>query len=137
MPSWMEFHDSELLAATRAEGEVAILLDAYVHCWDDDGHQRRGTGWMQQIRVIVETGVGTVPEIAVPTPIVDGKLAIAHVAHSNLVPMPISSEEGVSLWIQLGTGETLEISGQSIHLECVGEPRYVEDLAGDLWPGTA
>jgi hypothetical protein len=49
--------------------------------------------------------------------------------------MPIQSEEPVSLKIQLVTGETLEVSGQAVRSESIGEARYVEDLVTDLWPG--
>jgi hypothetical protein len=54
MPSWIEFHDSELISAARSDLEVSILLDAYVHRWDD-GDRRKGTGWMQQVRGVAFT----------------------------------------------------------------------------------
>ena len=56
-------------------------------------------------------------------------------SHGNLVPMPIRSEEPVSLKIQLVSGETLEVSGESVRSEIIGEARCVEDLPRDLWPG--
>jgi hypothetical protein len=62
MPSWIEFHDSELISAARSDLEVSILLDAYVHRWDD-GDRRKGTGWMQQVRLNVGRAVGSFPTL--------------------------------------------------------------------------
>jgi hypothetical protein len=133
MSSWIEFHDSELISAARSDLEVSILLDAYIHRWDD-GDRRRGTGWMQQVRLIVGRAVGSLPTLAAPASIADGQIRIGPVLHGNLVPMPIQSEEPVSLKIQLVTGEILEVSGQAVRSESIGEARYLEDLATDLWP---
>jgi hypothetical protein len=135
MPSWIEFHDSELIAATQADTEVTVLLDAYVHRWDDDGDRRKGTGWVQRVRVIVGKGVGNLPVITAPARIADGRIAIGQVVHRNLVRMPIQSEGAVSVRIQLATGEIVEISGQPIRSESIGEGRQVEELPADLWPG--
>src|SRR6202023_635383 len=96
MPSWIEFHDSELIAATQADTEVTVLLDAYVHRWDDDGDRRKGTGWVQRVRVIVGKGVGNLPVITAPARIADGRIAIGQVVHRNLVRMPIQSEGAIS-----------------------------------------
>jgi len=134
MPSWIEFHDSELISTARSDLEVSILLDAYVHRWDD-GDPRRGTGWMQQVRLIVGRAVGALPALAAPAPIADGQIRIGPVSHGNLVPMPIQSEERVRITIRLVTGQILEVSGEAVRSESVGEARYVEDLPTDLWPG--
>ena len=90
---------------------------------------------MQQVRLIVGRAVGSLPTLAAPASIADGQIRIGPVSHGNLVPMPIQSEEPVSLKIQLVTGEILEVSGQAVRSESIGEARYVEDLATDLWPG--
>src|SRR2546426_10441141 len=66
MPSWIEFHDSELMEAARSDLETSILLDAYVHRWDDLD-RRSGTGWMQQVRLIVGKAVGHLPTLSGPT----------------------------------------------------------------------
>jgi hypothetical protein len=73
--------------------------------------------------------------ITAPARIADGRIAIGQVVHRNLVRMPIQSEGAVSVWIQLATGEMVEISGQSIRSESIGEGRQVEELPVDLWPG--
>ena len=134
MPSWIEFHDSELMEAARSDLEASILVDAYIHRWDDLD-RRSGTGWMQQVRLIVGKAVGHLPTLSGPTRIADGQIRIGPLSHVNLVPMPIQSEEPVSLKIQLVSGGTLEVSGESVRSETIGEARYVEDLAIDLWPG--
>jgi hypothetical protein len=136
MPSWIEFHDSQLISATRSDRDVSILLDAYVHRWEGRD-LRRGTGWMQQIRLIVGRAVASIPTLAAPAPIADGEIRIGPLSHSNLVKMPIKSEEPVSLKIQLVTGEILEVAGEAVRSESIGEARYVEDLPADLWPGGA
>ena len=73
--------------------------------------------------------------ITAPARIADGRIAIGQAVHRNLFRMPIQSEGAVSVWIQLATGEIVEISGQSIRSESIGEGRQVEELPADLWPG--
>ena len=84
---------------------------------------------MQQIRLIVGKAVGGLPTLAAPASIADGHIRIGPVSHGNLVPMPIQSEDPVSLKILVVTGEILEVSGQAVRSESIGEARYVEDLA--------
>jgi hypothetical protein len=134
MRSWIEFHDSQFISAARADLEVSILLDAYIHRWEE-GDLRRGTGWMQQIRLIVGRAVASIPTLAAPAPIADGQIRIGPMSLSSLVPMPIESEDPVSLKIQLVTGEILEIAGEGVRSETIGQARYVEELPTDLWPG--
>lgn len=133
MPIWIEFHDSELISAARSDLEVSILLDAYVHRWED-GEPSRGTGWMQQVRLVVGSAVGSLPTFAGPAIIADGQIRIGPALHDNLVPMPIQSDEPVSLKLQLVTGEILEVSGQAVRSESIGEARYLEDLPTDFSP---
>ena len=90
---------------------------------------------MQQVRLIVGRAVGALPALAAPAPIADGQIRIGPVSHRNLVPMPIQSEERVRITIRLVTGQILEVSGEAVRSESVGEARYVEDLPTDLWPG--
>src|SRR5919197_1583383 len=112
MPSWIEFHDSELISAARSDLEVSILLDAYVHRWDD-GDPRRGTGWMQQVRLIVGRAVGSLPTLAAPAQIADGQIRIGPVSYGNLVPMPIQSQERVRIKIQQVSEEILEVPAEA------------------------
>ncbi len=123
------------LSSAKSDLEVSILLDAYVHRWED-GDRRRGTGWMQQARLIVGRAAGSLPTFAAPAPIADGQIRIGPVSHGNLVPMPIQSDEPVSLKIQLVTGEILELSGVAVRSQRIGAARYVEDLAAESLAGT-
>jgi hypothetical protein len=134
MRSWIEFHDSELISTAQSDLEVSILLDAYVHRWEDSD-VKRGTGWMQQVRLTVARAVASLPMLVEPGSIADGEIRIGPSLYTNLVPMPIESEEPVSLKIQLVTGEMLEVVGEAVRSESTGPARYVEELSTDLWPG--
>jgi hypothetical protein len=96
MPSWIEFHDSQLISGGQSDLDVSIFLDAYVHRWED-GDPRRGTGWMQQVRLTLERAVASLPMLGAPAPIADGEIRMGPLLHSNLVPMPIKSDQPVSL----------------------------------------
>jgi len=63
---------------------------------------------MQQVRIVVGSAVGSLSKFVGPAIIADGQIRIGPALHGNLVPMPIQSDEPVSLKLQLVTGEILE-----------------------------
>lgn len=137
MPTWIEFHDSTLVALNRAGADVEILLEAYVHRWETNGKTWQGTGWMQPVRITVSKVVGESVTLGLPIGVSQGRLQLGAVNHDNVLQLPLTASEPTNLRLQLVSAEVLEFAGRAIRVEAAGEARYVEDLPPDLWPGDA
>lgn len=136
MPEWIEFHDSILKAADSTSGDIEILLNAYVHRWNEVNCEWRGTGWMQPVRILIRGALSVAAPPITPVDLRTGRLTVGTVTHDNLCPLPLASSLPVSLWLQLMTDEIIELVGAAIEIETVGVARYIEDLSADLRPQT-
>ncbi len=135
MPSWIEFHDSELLGVNAVDGGVEVLLSAYVHAWDVGEDGRRGTGWSQPVRIKLTNAVASAVEYALPLRISNGHMTVGVEISRNLVPLPFVATERTTLWLEFPNGILFEAVGASVDLEATGSARYIEPLPPDLWPG--
>lgn len=133
MPRWIEFHDSTVEEVRAEPTEVAVRLRAYVHDWTLVGGQWRGSGWSQLV-VLRLRGAAICREPAVPVGISSGTARVGATTHDNLIPVPLASAEHTKLWLELVTAETLEIEGDGLDIEVIGEVRFVEDLPDELKP---
>lgn len=132
---WVEFHDSVLVAVNPTDRSVVLILDGYVHIWEIVEDARRGTGWMQPVRVSL-TGSSVLPDaLVVPIDVSTGLLAFGAMTHRNLVPLPTRSSEATYLRLEFMDATVLELRGMGVEVEAAGAARYVEDLPADLWPG--
>lgn len=137
MPSWIEFHDSVLTRIKASGKDVSIDLDAYVHQWEYQGGESKGTGWMQPVTILVKNTRQGIPRFVLPSAIDGGRLRISDTLHDGLVPLPFVAKHAVHLTIELVSGGVLEAAGDGVQLESTGRARYVEDLPGDLRPRNA
>jgi len=48
----------------------------------------------------------------------------------NLIPIPLDSTGDIELQFTSISGESLQVRGEGITLELLGEPRYIEDVPG-------
>jgi hypothetical protein len=48
----------------------------------------------------------------------------------NLIPIPLDSAGNIELQFTSISGESLQVRGDHITLELLGEPRYIEDFPG-------
>ncbi len=134
-PSWIEFHDSQLIDVHAVDEGVEVLLSAYVHAWDVAGDGRRGTGWNQSVRIRLTNAVASAVEDALPLRISNGHMTVGGEIHRNLVPLPFTATERTTLRLELPRGMLFEAVGASVALEATGSARYIEPLPADLWPG--
>jgi len=134
-PSWIEFHDSHLVGVAFGDAGVELSLDAYVHAWDVIEDQRRGTGWMQPVKIkAIDARASAVPDV-LPVDISDGQMIVGTVPYRNLVPLPFSASESMHLRLEFVTGDFLDLTGSAVNVVASGSARYVEDLPADFWPG--
>src|SRR6266705_2357790 len=127
MGNSIEFHDSTLSSVTQEGESVRIALDAYVHRWARVDGTWKGTGWVQPVQInVVGAAKVTVPKL--PVALHGGSVAVGRAMHENVVPLPFASAGPVSLRLDLVTGVSLEVSGQHVSIEPIGNGRYIEDL---------
>lgn len=135
--SWIEFHDSELVAVSSVDADVHLDLNAYVHAWSVIGDERHGTGWIQPVRItVVGARDSQIPQV-LPLGISDGEIILPAVVHRNSVPLPFTAAETIVLRLRFTTGEESEWTGAAAKVAATGSARYVEDLPSDFWPGVS
>jgi hypothetical protein len=133
MPRWIELHDATIVTVLAGPTGLAIGLRAYVHDWNLVAGRWIGTGWIQA--AVVRLGGTASPSVSVlPVDIGAGWVRGGGTTHDNLIPLPFASGERTKLWFELATAEVLEIEGDDIRVDAVGEAEFVESLSDDLKP---
>jgi hypothetical protein len=128
---WLEFHDSRVLALHRTPDVARIDLDAYVHQWEGHGSSRRGTGWMQNVRLEVAEPVVAQQLTSFPATLSSGR---ATSDDAGGLSLPTVVNEPVVVDLQATSGERLVVSGKRLEALALAEPRFVEDLPTDMDP---
>jgi hypothetical protein len=93
-----------------------------------------GTGWAQPVRILITNAVSRLSVPVGPVRIYGGRVKVGTITHENLVPLPFAASEMIALWIQLANADELNIDGDSIQIEALGEARFVEKLPADFGP---
>jgi hypothetical protein len=133
---WLEFHDSTVAAVNYSGNDVEVVLDGYVHRWDAVGDSATGTGWVQPVRILIGGVGGTWMVPVLPIDISDGRLRVGATRHDNMVGLPFLASGAISLWLQFVNADMVEFVGRRVHIDAIGEARFVEDLPADLRPGS-
>jgi hypothetical protein len=124
----IELHDSKVLW-WRAEGvDLRIRLDAYVHISSGEPGFDAGTGWSQEVEVVVrEASVAAVPAETFLW-ITEGSVDFEGSAQCSL-RLPFEGRGPVRLqWT--GAEGRLIVSGCGLSVIPLGEPVFVERFAG-------
>jgi hypothetical protein len=130
---WLEFHDSTLTGFDAGEAHVELLLDAYIHRWETLNEGWRGTGWMQNVRIVVSNAIVLSAVPLLPVEISDGRLQLGAVAPNDLV-LPLQASGAIRIWLQLTTADVVEVTGNAVRIEVTADARYIEELPADLRP---
>jgi hypothetical protein len=123
----IEIHDSDLETVTVTDGNIVLeLAPAYIHVSDGRPGIDAGTGWIQNAVIRVRGGelLGSIKEL--PCTLWDGHLKVSDELFDNLVPIPLDSAGNIELQLTSISGESLQVRGNRITLELLGEPRYIE-----------
>jgi hypothetical protein len=127
----IEIHDSELKTVTVSDGNIVLELSpAYIHMSDGRPGIDAGTGWIQNAVIRVGGGelLGSISEL--PCALRDGYLKVKDEFFDNLIPIPLDSAGNIELQFTSISGESVQVRGDHITLELLGEPRYIEDFPG-------
>jgi hypothetical protein len=136
-PSWIEFHDSQLLAVNVIDSGVELQLAAYVHAWETNGDVRRGTGWVQPVRIrLIDARSPAIAE-GLPLFLDGGEIMAGEQSHRECVPLPFIATQPAVLRLEFTAGHMIEVTAAKLEISATGPARYVEDLPAALWPGPA
>ena len=89
-----------------------------------------GTGWTQHavIRVRGDVVTGSLTEL--PCDLSSGYLTLNGEHSDNLIPIPLSCDGDVELHLTSTFAESVQVRGNRVTLELLGEPNYVEQFPG-------
>jgi hypothetical protein len=127
----IEIHDSELKTVTASDGNVVLELSpAYIHMSDGRPGIDAGTGWIQNavIRVRSNAIAGSMSQL--PCDLWDGYLKVNGELSDNLIPIPLVATGDIELHFTSKAGESVQVLGDHITLELLGEPKYLDDFPG-------
>jgi hypothetical protein len=127
----VELHDSTI-AAVEMHGTDAVVrfAPAYVHRSAGSPGVDPGSGWLQDLDLIVcEATIVSRPS-NLPCDISDGSLAVGEVLWDNSIPLPIAGAGPVSLSAVTTAGASLLIQGSRAEVVLRGEARYLEKFPG-------
>jgi hypothetical protein len=121
LPYSIELHDSVAASATVLDGALVInFAPAYVH--------RDGKGWLQNARLVLHAAIVEAFDIGFPETLSNGDMQTGDGPYHNLLMLPLHARGPVSLEFEFCSGEILRATGDSVDVELLGEPIYVEDF---------
>ena len=126
----IEIHDSELKTVTVSNGKIVLELSpAYIHQSEGRPGTDAGTGWLQDavIRIRGEEIFGSISEL--PCDLWDGNLMLPGEFLTILFQFRWTCGN-IELQFTSISGESVQIRGDRITLELLGEPKYIEDVPG-------
>src|SRR5580693_2661659 len=127
----IEIHDSKLQSIAIRAGHVVLdFSSAYIHQSDGRPSIDAGTGWTQHavIRVRGDVVSGCLTEL--PCDLSSGYLTMNGQHSDNLIPIPLNRDGEVELHLTSAFAESVQVRGNRVTVELLGEPGYVEQFPG-------
>lgn len=126
--SALELHDSRIGQVALADGVATVHFShAYIHKSAGTPGKDAGTGWSQEVQLVLSEAecVGALP--SVPNTIADGYLEVGGIRH-ELIPLPFTRRARARLALMFVDGTQLEINGARPFIELLGKPTFLEDV---------
>ena len=123
----LELHDSRLDQIAMVDGAAIIHFPhAYIHKSSGTPGKDPGTGWSQELQLILASVSysGALP--ALPNTISEGYLEVGGIRH-ELVPLPFSRRGKATLTLLFADGTQFEVSGERPVVELIGAAKFLED----------
>jgi hypothetical protein len=131
MNSAIEIHDSSLTSIRQRGPELELRLSAYIHKSEGTPGTETGTGWLQDVTLVLDSGSVEGSIASWPADLQDGALEIDGEVSENIIPIPLDRSGTIQLTLEPKWGGRIVVYGKHIHLELQGAPKYVEDFPGD------
>jgi hypothetical protein len=129
MNTAIELHDSTVADIVQTEeGIVVRFLPAYLHKSQGRPGVDSGTGWVQEVHLLLVDGMVTGQHPDLPCRVHDGDLVVGPNRHINGIPVPLPDAIATELRLVFALGDTVTIKGRGGRLELLGDARYVEEF---------
>jgi hypothetical protein len=129
MNAAIELHDSELASVNVFGKDVRIALrPAYIHKSLREPGVDTGTGWVQDIDLVIENGLVEGELSKLPVELGTGQLCFDGHSISNVLPLPLDRIGAVEVTLEPMWGGMVQVRGSRIRVELVGEAKYVEEF---------
>ena len=129
--SQVEIHDSTLAGLTPVGRDLILrLAPAYVHRSTGRPGINPGSGWLQDLDLVVSEAVVESSPSGFPSDLSDGSFSVGEVRWDNTIPLPLAVSGVVSLTAMTVRGERLVIRGTGASVVTRGELRYLEEFPG-------
>jgi hypothetical protein len=125
----IELHDSVLAFVDKKNGQVEIgLMPAYIHSSSGEPGVDPGTGWVENITLVVDNGIveGQIPKM--PCDLSEGTVVIGEHIWNNTLALPLDQSGSIELNLEVIWGGHVVVRGTGILAVLKGEPKYVEDF---------
>lgn len=127
----VEIHDSRVARITpKGKNLVISLGSAYLHCSAGRPGIDPGSGWLQEIDLVISGAVIEALPSELPVDLCDGSFAVGEARWENSIPLPLAVSGAVSFAAETARGELLTVRGIGATAVRHGEPRYLDDFPG-------
>lgn len=128
MRSGLELYDSRVSQIELADGVATIAFShAYIHKSKGTPGKDPGTGWSQEVRLVMLEAQTPGPLPSLPNTISEGFLEVGGIRH-EIIPLPFMRKVGARLHLVFVDGATIEVTGKRPFVELLGTPIYLEDF---------
>lgn len=129
--SIIELHDSSVGGIDSIRGSCVIRFrPAYIHRSAGRPGFDRGTGWVQDVDIVLENVSTRVGFSEFPCRLSDGSCLIDGVVYENEIPFPVDAFGDIRVSFENQSGQKLGINASRITLNPVGNATYVEEFPG-------
>lgn len=127
----IELHDSSV-DGIESIGSTCVIRfrPAYIHRSAGLPGFDRGTGWVQDVDIVLENVSSRVGFPKFPCDLSDGSCVIDGVLFENEIPFPVDVSGDIRVSFETQSGEKLVINATRITSNPVGDATYVEEFPG-------
>ncbi len=124
----IEIHDSKLAGITAKDRDVVLHLEpAYVHQSEGEPGVAKGTGWVQDIDIVISDATVESSISEIPVDLWDGSFSVGDDCRENIIPLPLAVSDAVTLVFITIRDERLVVRGTGALTVPRGDLRYVEE----------
>ena len=123
----LELHDSRLDQIALVDGAAIIHFPhAYIHKSSGTPGKDPGTGWSQEVQLIVASASYSDALPTLPNTISEGHLEVGGIRH-ELIPLPFSRRGKATLALVFTDGTQFEVTGERPVVELIGAAKFLEN----------
>jgi hypothetical protein len=134
VPSGIEIHDSTLAGIMFIGRDlVARLVPAYIHKSAGRPGIDQGTGWLQEIDLVISEAVVERVPSELPDDLMEGALSVGEVRWDSVMPLPLAASGQVTLTAVTSRGQLLSVRGVGISAVVRGVARCIEGFPDEAY----